>query len=109
MSKLCNHKWVDMEDGTFDKFCVRCSEKEKQNFAMFEEQTCCGNPHKNGFTSTCGLKESSIKRAGQEFECRHINIESVTINVSSDADISSIAKELNQLAGMKLRKGGMRA
>lgn len=20
----CKHKWVDMEDGTLDKFCVRC-------------------------------------------------------------------------------------
>lgn len=28
--KKCNHKWVDMEDGTLDKFCVRCSQKAKQ-------------------------------------------------------------------------------
>lgn len=27
--KKCKHKWVDMEDGTFDKFCVRC-----RKFAM---------------------------------------------------------------------------
>ena len=26
----CNHKWIDMEDGSLDKFCVRCSEKAKQ-------------------------------------------------------------------------------
>lgn len=25
----CKHKWVDMEDGTLDKFCVRC-----RKFAM---------------------------------------------------------------------------
>lgn len=25
----CKHKWVDMEDGTIDKFCVRC-----RKFAM---------------------------------------------------------------------------
>lgn len=28
--KKCKHKWVDMEDGTLDKFCVRCSKKAKQ-------------------------------------------------------------------------------
>lgn len=27
--KKCNHKWVAMEDGTKDKFCVRC-----RKFAM---------------------------------------------------------------------------
>lgn len=26
----CDHKWVDMEDGSLDKFCVRCSQKAKQ-------------------------------------------------------------------------------
>lgn len=26
----CDHKYVDMEDGTMDKFCVRCSKKFKQ-------------------------------------------------------------------------------
>ncbi|KAB2391063.1 MULTISPECIES: hypothetical protein [Bacillus cereus group] len=26
----CRHKWIDMEDGTNDKFCVKCSEKVKQ-------------------------------------------------------------------------------
>jgi DNA-directed RNA polymerase subunit RPC12/RpoP len=26
----CEHKWIDMEDGTLDKFCVRCSKKAKQ-------------------------------------------------------------------------------
>ncbi|MER2057168.1 MAG: hypothetical protein ABTA16_00010 [Niallia sp.] len=72
------------------------------------EKTCCGNPTKNGVTSSSGLKELPIERTGREFDCR-INIESVTINVSSEADISSIAKELNQLAGMKIRKGGMGA
>lgn len=30
MSGQCNHKWVDMEDGSLDKFCVRCSKKAKQ-------------------------------------------------------------------------------
>lgn len=28
--KKCNHKWVDMEDGSLDKFCVRCRLKAKQ-------------------------------------------------------------------------------
>lgn len=28
--QMCNHKYVDMEDGTRDKFCVRCSNKFKQ-------------------------------------------------------------------------------
>ena len=27
----CKHKWVDMEDGTLDQFCVRCSLKQMQN------------------------------------------------------------------------------
>lgn len=26
----CNHKWIDMEDGSLDKFCVRCSKKAMQ-------------------------------------------------------------------------------
>lgn len=26
----CNHKYVDMEDGTRDKFCVRCGKRAKQ-------------------------------------------------------------------------------
>lgn len=26
----CAHKWVDMEDGTNDRFCVKCSQKAKQ-------------------------------------------------------------------------------
>ncbi|MED2793308.1 hypothetical protein P4256_16495 [Bacillus wiedmannii] len=26
----CKHKWIDMEDGTNDKFCVKCSQKVKQ-------------------------------------------------------------------------------
>lgn len=33
--KTCIHKWVDMEDGTLDKFCVRCSHKAKQAVASF--------------------------------------------------------------------------
>lgn len=28
--RICDHKWVDMEDGSYDKFCVRCSKKAKQ-------------------------------------------------------------------------------
>lgn len=28
--KNCKHKWVDMEDGTIDRFCVKCLEFEKQ-------------------------------------------------------------------------------
>jgi hypothetical protein len=28
----CEHKWIDMEDGSLDKFCVKCSFKAKQNF-----------------------------------------------------------------------------
>ncbi|MED0939588.1 hypothetical protein P4T37_23105 [Bacillus mobilis] len=26
----CQHKWVDMEDGTNDKFCVKCNGKFKR-------------------------------------------------------------------------------
>ncbi|MDP1458232.1 hypothetical protein [Bacillus wiedmannii] len=26
----CKHKWIDMEDGTNDKLCVKCSQKVKQ-------------------------------------------------------------------------------
>lgn len=53
-------------------------------------------------------KLAIAERTGREFDCR-INIESVTIKVSSEADISSIAKELNQLVVMENRKGGMGA
>ena len=31
--KKCEHKWIDMEDGSHDKFCVRCSKKAKQAVA----------------------------------------------------------------------------
>ena len=31
MKKKCKHKWVDMEDGSFNQFCVRCSLKQMQN------------------------------------------------------------------------------
>ncbi len=30
----CNHKWINMEDGTLDKFCVRC-----RKFAMQAHKT----------------------------------------------------------------------
>lgn len=30
----CKHKWVDMEDGTLDKFCIRCRDFAKQQMAM---------------------------------------------------------------------------
>jgi len=30
----CKHKWIDMEDGSFDQFCVRCSLKQMQNVMM---------------------------------------------------------------------------
>ena len=44
----CNHKWIDMEDGSLDKFCVRCSEKAKQavmfqptiNISINNDQIC---------------------------------------------------------------------
>ncbi|WJE54315.1 hypothetical protein QRE66_08790 [Bacillus cereus] len=26
----CKHKWIDMEDGTNDQFCIKCSMKQKQ-------------------------------------------------------------------------------
>jgi hypothetical protein len=29
-SKECNHKWIDMEDGSHDKVCVKCGRKAKQ-------------------------------------------------------------------------------
>jgi hypothetical protein len=30
MMKSCEHNWVAMEDGTLDKFCLKCSYKAKQ-------------------------------------------------------------------------------
>jgi len=30
----CNHKWVAMEDGTNDKFCVRCRKFAMQAVAV---------------------------------------------------------------------------
>ena len=29
----CVHKWIDMEDGSLDKICVKCSKKAKQAVA----------------------------------------------------------------------------
>lgn len=34
--KKCNHKWVDMEDGTNDKLCVRCRKFAMQGRLQFE-------------------------------------------------------------------------
>lgn len=31
MSKKCKHKWVDIEDGSLDQFCVRCRKFQMQN------------------------------------------------------------------------------
>lgn len=31
MDKQCNHKWIDMEDGSLDTFCVRCRKKGMQS------------------------------------------------------------------------------
>ncbi len=30
----CKHKWVEMEDGTLDRLCVRCRKFAKQQVAM---------------------------------------------------------------------------
>ena len=27
----CKHKWIDMEDGTFDQLCVKCSLKQMRS------------------------------------------------------------------------------
>lgn len=37
MNEKCKHKWVDMEDGTLDKFCVRCSQKARQAVALLPQ------------------------------------------------------------------------
>lgn len=29
-TEKCEHKWVDMEDGSLDQFCVKCSLKQMQ-------------------------------------------------------------------------------
>jgi len=29
----CDHKWIDMEDRSLDRFCVKCSKKVKQKVA----------------------------------------------------------------------------
>lgn len=31
MEERCKHKWIDMEDGTLDQFCMKCSIKQKRN------------------------------------------------------------------------------
>lgn len=30
-SEGCKHKWIDMEDGSLDRFCVKCSFKQMQS------------------------------------------------------------------------------
>lgn len=35
----CKHKYVNMEDGTRDKFCVRCSKKFKQAAMHIDPRT----------------------------------------------------------------------
>ncbi len=34
----CEHEWVDMKDGTRDQFCLKCSNKAKQN-VMYVQPT----------------------------------------------------------------------
>lgn len=43
----CKHKWVDMEDGTLDKFCLKCSKKAKQGQLHFiKPKAPIGDPTK---------------------------------------------------------------
>jgi len=34
MTKKCKHKWVDMEDGSLDRICVKCRKFAMQNIMM---------------------------------------------------------------------------
>ncbi|MCM3111681.1 hypothetical protein [Lederbergia lenta] len=33
-NEKCNHKWIDLEDGTLDRFCVKCRKFAMQAMAM---------------------------------------------------------------------------
>ncbi len=87
----CKHKWVDMEDGTNDQFCVKCSEKQKQAMVL----------------SDIGLNLAEHIAVGI---WHPIVRESITINLSGSflgGDVVKIAEEFNKLMHERVRAYGI--
>ncbi len=72
--KKCEHKWIDMEDGSLDKFCVRCSNKAKQAVAYLPEVTI---EIRMPDPSTCVMEPMSTE--GIVFATTKMNIDSRAI------------------------------
>lgn len=81
----CNHKWVVMEDGTNDKFCVRCRKFVMQAVATF-------NDHLNmGVDFGSPLSDRTVF---------------TVVNINQPSNIKNIARELSEhIARSKRTKG----
>lgn len=74
----CKHKWVDMEDGTLDRFCVRC-----RKFAMQAQMT---------LSSGQGL--NSINYTGESM----VNDVAIRMGINIKPPIiEDVAREVNRL------------
>lgn len=77
--KKCKHKWVNMEDGTADRFCVRCRKFAMQAVTTLNPQQALdlGSKIAEGFAS--GLESPTH----------------VEINIKPP-DINEIAKQIDR-------------
>lgn len=79
--KKCNHKWVAMEDGTNDKFCVRC-----RKFAMQAVVKPASVGAMAGPSSSMGREMMEVPF--------YTGSEHVRVNVYKDDLIKQINKEI---------------
>jgi len=75
----CKHKWVDMQDGTRDKICLRCGKKAKQAAAYLPLRTI---PNTQSLIQPI-LRETIV-----------INIDSSRVTVYKDEILDEISKQL---------------
>lgn len=60
----CEHKWVDMEDGNLDRFCVKCGKKAKQGVLRAQTKASMKEPILQNMTS--GINIGNIKLNEEE-------------------------------------------
>lgn len=94
MSNSCKHKWVNMEDGSGDKFCVKCSRKAKQATMLLPITE----------TTIAPIARSSLPPIARETITIHTgNTNLGNVEVYADDIIKEINKEINRSA--RLRPG----
>lgn len=65
----CNHKYVNLEDGSFDKFCVRCCNRFKQAMAdipKFETVIKLSDPSMIGVPTTIIFQDGVIEKLAEQ-------------------------------------------